>query len=121
MAAQKVNFGWPFVFVLLIIEATKFDSSEKVVLSKNGGMPAFMSLILQMQDLTLPNENKLARSQTQAPWYKMIAKYFMHGDKPISIDTARNYFPAQKNDKPAKFIEISEKDKPFKIVANTKK
>jgi hypothetical protein len=46
----------------------------------------------------------------------MIAKYFMHGDKEISIDTARNYFPAQKDDLSAKFIEISEKDKVFKIV-----
>jgi len=64
----------------------------------------------------LPNDNKLTRSQAQSPWYKMIAKYFMHGEKDISIDTARNYFPAQKNDKPAKFIEIPEKDKLFKIV-----
>ena len=79
-------------------------------------MPAFMDLIQQIQDLTLPNDNKLARSQAQSPWYKMIAKYFMHGEKDISIDTARNYFPAQKGDKPAKFIEITEKDKLFKII-----
>ncbi|HTK20996.1 MAG TPA: hypothetical protein VL442_15845 [Mucilaginibacter sp.] len=96
-------------------EATKFDAAEKVVIDK-GGLPAFMNLIDQLQDLTLPNDNKLTRSQTQSPWYKMIAKYFMHGDKDISIDTARNYFPAKKADKPAKFIEIAEKDKLFKIV-----
>jgi len=96
-------------------EATKFDAAEKVVIDK-GGLPAFMNLIDQLQDLTLPSDNKLTRSQTQSPWYKMIAKYFMHGEKDISIDTARNYFPAQKGDKPAKFIEIAEKDKVFKIV-----
>ena len=96
-------------------ETAKFDAAEKVVIDK-GGLPAFMNLIDQLQDLTLPNENKLTRSQTQSPWYKMIAKYFMHGDKEISIDTARNYFPAKKDDKPAKFIEIAEKDKLFKIV-----
>lgn len=96
-------------------EATKFDAAEKVVIDK-GGLPAFMNLIDQLQDLTLPNENKLTRSQSKSPWYKMIAKYFMHGDKDISIDTARNYFPAKKGDKPAKFIEIAEKDKLFKIV-----
>jgi hypothetical protein len=101
-------------------EATKFDASEKAVISK-GGMPAFMDLIQQIQELTLPNDNKLTRSQAQSPWYKMIAKYFMHGDKDISIDTARNYFPAQKDDQPAKFIHIAEKDKLFKIVPKDKK
>ena len=96
-------------------EATKHDAAEKIVIDK-GGLPAFMNLIDQLQDLILPSDNKLTRSQTQSPWYKMIAKYFMHGDKEISIDTARNYFPAKKGDKPAKFIEIAEKDKLFKIV-----
>jgi len=46
----------------------------------------------------------------------LIAKYFQHGENEIPIDTARNYFPAQKQDKPAKFIAIAEKDKLFKIV-----
>ncbi|HEY2582706.1 MAG TPA: hypothetical protein VGI43_12910 [Mucilaginibacter sp.] len=96
-------------------EAVKFDTPEKVLIDK-GALPVFMDLFDQMKDLRLPNGNKLARSQTQSPWYKMIAKYFMHGDKEISIDTARNYFPAKKGDKPAKFIEIAEKDKLFKII-----
>jgi len=52
---------------------------------------------------------------------KMIAKYFMHGDKPISIDTAKNYFPANKSDKPSKYITIAEEDKLFKIVPKEKK
>lgn len=101
-------------------EATKFDTPEKVVIDK-GHFSAFMDLFDQIQDLTVPNGNKLTRSQTQSPWYKMIAKYFMHGDKEISIDTARNYFPAHKDDKPAKFIEIAEKDKLFKIVRKDNK
>jgi len=101
-------------------EATKYDAGEKIVISK-GGISAFMDLIQQIQELTLPNDNKLTRSQTQSPWYKMIAKYFVHGEKDISIDTARNYFPAQKNDKPAKFIEIAEKDKLFKIIRKDEK
>jgi len=96
-------------------EASKYDVVEKVVIDK-GGLPAFMNLVDQIQELTMSNGNKLTRSQTQSPWYKMIAKYFVHGDKEISIDTARNYFPAKKGDKPAKFIEIAEKDKHFKIV-----
>ena len=75
----------------------------------------------QLQDLMFHNGNKLVHSQAQSPWYKMIARYFMHGDKDISIDTARNYFPDQKDDKPAKFIEIAEKDKLFRIESVTKK
>jgi hypothetical protein len=100
-------------------EATKYDASEKIVLSK-GGIAAFMDLVHQIQDLKLPNDNKLARSQGQSPWYKMIAKYFKHGDKDISIDTAHNYFPANKDDKPAKYINIDEEDKLFKIVPKDK-
>jgi hypothetical protein len=96
-------------------EATKYDAGERIVINK-GSLPAFMNLVHDLQKLTLPNDNKFVRSQAQSPWYKMIAKYFMHGDKDISIDTARNYFPAQKEDKPSKFIEIAEKDKLFKIV-----
>jgi hypothetical protein len=95
-------------------QATKFDAGEKIVISKTG-LPAFMNVIHQLQDLSLPNGNKLTRSQTQSPWYKMIAKYFMHGDKDISIDTARNYFPANKNDTSLKFIEIAKKDQLFEI------
>jgi hypothetical protein len=96
-------------------EATKYDAAEEIVINRDG-KPAFMDLFHKIQDLTLPNSNKLTRSQTQSPWYKLIAKYFTHGDKDISIDTARNYFQAKKGDKPPKFIEIAEKDKFFKIV-----
>jgi hypothetical protein len=50
-------------------EAAKYDAGEKVVISK-GGMPAFMDLIKQIQDLTLPNNNKLTRSQPKVPGIK---------------------------------------------------
>ena len=100
-------------------QAREFDANEKVVIT-NGYIASFMDLINQLQSLTSEN-TKLVSSQGQSPWYKMIAKYFMHGDKPISIDTARNYFPARKNDKPSKYIEIAEGDKLFKIIPKDKK
>jgi hypothetical protein len=78
---------------LQLKQAREFDANEKIVIT-NGYIAAFMDLIEQLQALSL-GDKKLATSQGQSPWYKMIAKYFMHGDKPISIDTARNYFPAQ--------------------------
>src|SRR5665213_2625418 len=101
-------------------EDVKYDALEKIVIDK-GGLPAFIDIIKQLQNLTMTNGNKFVRSQTQSPWYKLIAKYFIHGDKDISVDTARNYFPAQKEDQPAKFIHIAEKDKLFKIVPRDEK
>jgi hypothetical protein len=100
-------------------EARIYDAAEKVNITK-GGIAAFMDLMKQIQALPFEANSKLVNAQTQAPYYKMIAKYFKHGDKDISIDTARNYFPATKGDKPAKFIEIAEKDKRYKIVPQDK-
>jgi len=100
-------------------QSKEFDANEKIVIT-NSYIAAFMDLLSQLQNLTLGN-TKLVSSQGQSPWYKMVAKYFQHGDKPISIDTARNYFPARKNDKPSKYIEIAEEDKLFEIVPKSKK
>ena len=104
---------------VLLKQAKEFDANEKIVIT-NGYIAAFMDLMEQIQGLSL-GDKKLATSQGQSPWYKMIAKYFMHGDKPISIDTARNYFPARKSDKPSKYLNIAEEDKLFKIVPKDKK
>jgi len=104
---------------LSLKQAKEFDANEKIVIT-SGYIAAFMDLIEQVQRLSL-GDKKLATSQGQSPWYKMIAKYFMHGDKPISIDTARNYFPARKSDKPSKYLNIAEEDKLFKIVPKSKK
>ena len=100
-------------------QAKEFDANEKIVIT-NTYIAAFMDVLGQLQNLTLGN-TKLLSSQGQSPWYKMVAKYFQHGDKLISIDTARNYFPARKNDKPSKYIEIAEEDKHFKIVPKPQK
>ncbi len=101
-------------------EATKYDAGEKVIIDK-GGMPTFIDLVKQIQNLVLPNGNKLTRSQTQSPWYKMIAKYFQHGENNIPIGTAQNYFPSQKDTDSTKYLIIDEKDKLFKIVPTPKK
>lgn len=103
-----------------IKESTKYEAGEKIVISK-GGLPVFIDLVNQIRTLILPNDNKLVNSQTESPWYKLIAKNFVHGDKPISIDTAHNYFPADKDNPPPKYTIISEKDKLFKIIQKTKK
>jgi hypothetical protein len=101
-------------------EAAKYEAGEKIVISKDG-MPVFIDLIDQIRELKLPNGNKLVNSQTTSPWYKLIAKHFLNGDKPIAIGTAQNYFPADKDNPPPKYTIIAEKDKLFKIIQKPKK
>jgi hypothetical protein len=101
-------------------EYNKYETGEKVDIDK-GSLPVFIALVLQFQELTLPNERKMLRSQTQSPWYKMIARYFTHGGNEIPIDTARNYFPAKKDERSAKFITIDDKDKIYEIKISNKK
>jgi len=103
-----------------IKDYVKYEAGEKIVISK-GGLPVFIDLVNQIRTLILPNDNKLVNSQTESPWYKLIAKNFQHGDKPISIDTAHNYFPADKDNPPPKYTIIAEKDKLFKIRQKPKK
>jgi len=103
-----------------IKEYQKYEAGEKITIAK-GSLPVFIDLVLQLQELTLPDNHKLARSQTQSPWYKMIAKYFVHGENEIPVDTARNYFPAKKGEQSAKFISIDDKDKIYEIRPRTKK
>ncbi|WP_179413343.1 hypothetical protein HDF19_15370 [Mucilaginibacter sp. E4BP6] len=105
---------------LQLKELSKYEAGEKIVIAK-GQLPAFIDLVLQVQELTLANGHKFVRSQTQSPWHKLNAKYFRHGENDLPIDTVRNYFAAQKQDKPAKFIEIAEKDKLFSIKPREKK
>jgi len=63
-----------------IKEQNKYEAGEKIVIAK-GELAAFMDLVLQVQELTLHNGHKFVRSQTQSPWYKLIAKHFQHGEK----------------------------------------
>jgi len=81
----------------------------------------FIDLIDQIRELKLPNGNKLVNSQTASPWYKLIAKNFLNGDKPIAIGTAQNYFSVDKDNPPPKYMIITEKDKLFKIIQKPKK
>lgn len=95
----------------------RYESSEKIRIVE-GKLATVIDLLQQIQDLTLPDERKLFRSQTQSPWYKLISKYFNHGENEIPINTARNYFPAQKDVKLIKGSEVQEEDKLFQIVEN---
>ncbi|MCF8453971.1 MAG: hypothetical protein K9G42_12250 [Pedobacter sp.] len=95
----------------------QYETSEKIRIVE-GKLATVIDLFRQLQELTLPDERKLLRSQTQSPWYKILAKYFNHGESEIPINTARNYFPAQKDVKLIKGSEVQQEDKLFKIIEN---
>lgn len=101
-------------------ELRKYDSGEKIRIV-DGGLTTLIDLVLQLQDLSLPDGRKPLRSQAQSPWYKLISKYFNHGENEIPINTARNYFPAQKDVKLIKGTEILPVDKLFQITPVKKK
>jgi hypothetical protein len=102
-----------------IKELNQYESSEKISIME-GKLPTVIDLFRQIQELTLSNEKKLFRSQTQSPWYKMLSKYFIHGEKAIPINTARNYFPATKNIKLIKGSDVADEDKIFQIIPKKK-
>jgi hypothetical protein len=90
----------------------KYEASEKITIH-SGDLSVFMDLMRQVQGLVLPNGKRLLTTQGFSPWYKMIAKNFVHGDKPIPLATAQNYFSSPDS---SKYIFISEKDRAFDIV-----
>lgn len=87
---------------------TKIDIRDK-------HLPTFVHLIHQLQELMLPDERRLFNFQEQSGWYKLVSRYFTHDRKPIPIETARNYFPVQK-EKTSKEVEVPEHLRLFKII-----
>lgn len=102
-----------------IKELSHYESAEKISIIE-AKLATVIDLFRQIQELTLTDDRKLFRSQTQSPWYKMLSKYFLHGEKEIPINTARNYFPANKNTKLIKGSDVAVEDKIFKITPNKK-
>lgn len=100
-------------------ELNQYEPSEKISIV-DGKLATVIDLFRQIQELTLSDERKLFRSQTQSPWYKMLSKYFLHGEKDIPINTARNYFPASKNTKLIKGSDVADEDKIFQITPKKK-
>ncbi|HTN20220.1 MAG TPA: hypothetical protein VL125_07080 [Pelobium sp.] len=100
-----------------IKEFNQYESAEKISIME-GKLATVIDLFRQIQELTLTDDRRLFRSQTQSPWYKMLSKYFLHGEKEIPINTARNYFPANKNTKLIKGSDVADDDKIFKITPN---
>ncbi|MCF0075690.1 hypothetical protein LZD49_34785 [Dyadobacter sp. CY261] len=92
----------------------QFEPSTKIDI-RDKHLPTFVHLIHQLQDLVLYDERRLLNFQGQSAWYKLVSKYFTHDRKPIPIETARNYFPVQK-EKTSKAIDVPKDLQLFAIV-----
>ena len=93
----------------------QYETTEKINIVENH-LGTFIDLILQMQSLTLPLENKkLLNVQGKSAWYKMISRYFLHGGNPIPIETARNYFSGKTGDIAVKGTKVKNDHKLFII------
>lgn len=92
-----------------------YEPSEKIAV-RDKHLATFIDLIRQMQTLTVPDGGRLLSFQSQSSWYKMICKYFEHGNSPIPLETARNYFPAKKDTPIIKGSQIPDHSKVFKIL-----
>ena len=97
----------------------QFEPSNKIDIREKH-LPTFVHLVHQLQDLVFADERRLFNFQGQSAWYKLLSKYFTHGRKPIPIETARNYFPVQKENT-IKKIEIPGDSHHFSIILNTSK
>ncbi|RNL55881.1 hypothetical protein [Pedobacter jejuensis] len=56
---------------------SRYEPDQKIRL--DGNLTQLIDLIKQIQELETPDGKRLARSQSQSPWYKMIGGYFQHG------------------------------------------
>ncbi|MGN7887496.1 hypothetical protein [Dyadobacter sp. 22481] len=92
----------------------QFEPSTKIDI-RDKHLGAFIHVIHQLQDLVLADGRRLFNFQGQSAWYKLVSKYFTHDRKPIPIETARNYFPVQK-EKTSKEIEVPRHLRLFKII-----
>lgn len=75
-----------------------------------------IDLIRQLSEQQLPNGKPLLMSDYTSPFYKIIAKYFSHDGKDISVDTVRNYFVRKEEGKAIKGSQIPDDKKLFRIV-----
>ena len=92
----------------------EYEPSEKIVIAENH-LGTFIDLIQQMQQLMLPENKKLLNVQSKSGWYKMLSRYFQHGQNTIPIETARNYFSGQQQSQNIKGTKVKNDHKLFKI------
>ena len=95
-------------------EARNLETDDYINIA-DGYLHSLLDLMLQLQEITLPDGRELVFSQTQAAWMKMICKHFKEADQPVKLNSIARYFPADKRDPGVKHAPIKEKFKLFII------
>ena len=94
--------------------ARKLETEDYINITDNY-LLTVLDLLLQIQELKSLDGKELVLSQTQSVWLKMVCKYFRLNNEPISFDTIRRYFPADKREPGVKHAAIALKHQLFEI------
>lgn len=97
------------------LKAAKKLETEDYINITDGYLLTVLDLLLQTQELQLADGKELLLSQTQSVWLKMVCKYYRENNAPISFDTIRRYFPADKREPGVKHAAIAAKHRLFEI------
>jgi len=89
--------------------------TEDYINIRAGYAHTLYDIILQLQDIKLPDGNTLLYPATQIVWRRMICKYFREGGNEINFNSIHRYFPTDKRNLGKKYVEIADKDKIFQL------
>lgn len=101
-------------------KATTLETEDYINI-RAGWAHTLFDIILQLQDIELPDGNTLLYPATQIVWRRMICKYFRDGGNEINFNSIHRYFPTDKRNLGRKYVEIADKDKVFKLVLAKKR
>ncbi|MGO1669589.1 MAG: hypothetical protein ACTHYC_02025 [Sphingobacterium sp.] len=101
-------------------ELKKLDTDDYINIPK-GYLLTAADLLTKLQKLKTPEDKELAFSIHSSVWVKMLCRHFRHDNKPISPETLRRYFPADRNEMGSKYAEIPGKYRLFDIVPAKKR
>jgi hypothetical protein len=101
-------------------KATTLETEDYINI-RAGYAHTLFDIILQLQDIKLPNNDSLLYPATQIVWRRMICKYFREGNNEINFNSIHRYFPLDKENMGRKYVKIADKDKVFKLVLTKKR
>lgn len=93
-------------------ELKKLDTDDYINIPK-GYLLTIADLLIKMQEKETPENKELVFSIHSSVWVKMMCRYFRHDNQPISPETLRRYFPADRSDMGSKYAGIPSKHRLF--------
>ncbi|WP_131555248.1 hypothetical protein [Sphingobacterium deserti] len=103
------------------LKLIKQRDTEDYINIPTGHLLTVADLMIKMQQQKTADNKELVFSIHSSVWVKMLCRYFRHDDEPISAETLRRYFPANRHDMGSKYAEVPTKYKLFDIVPAKKR